>query len=592
MSEAVYKRLPTDRAALVEAAIGRRPLDLAILNVQLVNVLTCEIYPADIGVYGDRIAVVGAAGAYDLRASRTVDGTGKWACPGYFDAHLHIESTLVTPANYAAGVLRFGTTTAIIDPHEIGNVMGLDGVRAMIEGSQGLPMRIYVAVPSCVPSVSGFETAGAAFGPEEIAEMLTWPRVVALAEVMDYVGVIRNEPRMRGIVDAGLERGVAIQGHAPRLLGRELNAYIAAGIDNDHECRLGEEVLEKLRLGLLPLIKLGSHGNHLPRLMPALLEATHVDVALCTDDVEPADLLANGHMDRVVRGVMGYGVPFARAVRWACYVGPQHYGLRDLGAIAPGFMADFQLLSSLDAVRTSDVFVGGRHVVEAGRLVEPIADPLNTGRFPNSVRTVPVTEASFCIPAPSGRVRMNAMRLLPTRLTKLERIDLRVRDGRIMPEDLPAEACMLSVVPRHGQGTPPTAVALLGLGLTRGALAHTVAHDCHNLLVAGRSGADMAAAVEALRQRGGGFVLIEDGAVVADVPLPLAGLMSFVPCETLSGQIERFNEAARQRGIAPAASSPIVAMTGIALAVVPEVRITDLHPLFDVETQKPLPLFV
>jgi adenine deaminase len=296
-------------------------------------------------------------------------------------------------------------------------------------------------------------------------------------------------------------------------------------------------------------------------------------------------------MDRVVRGVMGYGVPFARAIRWACYTGPQHYGLRDFGAIAPGFMADFQLLSSLDAVRTSDVFVGGRQVVADGRLVEPIADPLSAGRFPNSVRTVPVTASSFCIPAAVGRVRMNAMRLLPTRLTQLDQIDLVVRNGRIMPEDLPAEACMLSVVPRHGQGTPPTAVALLGLGLKRGAVAHTVAHDCHNLLVAGRLGTDMAAAVEALRQRGGGFVLVEEGRVVAEVPLPLAGLMSFEPCEALSRQIERFNAAALERGIAPAATSPIVAMTGITLAVIPEVRITDLHPLFDVETQKPLPLF-
>jgi adenine deaminase len=592
MQDAVFKRLPTDRAALVEAACGRRPLDLVVRNVNLVNVLTCEIYPADIGVYGERIAVVGAAGAYGLEAKVEIDGTGKWACPGYFDAHLHIESTMVTPANYAAGVLPFGTTTAVIDPHEIGNVMGLAGVRAMIEGSEGLPLRVYVAVPSCVPSVLGHETAGALFDAAEITEMLTWPRVISLAEVMDYIGVIGNDPRMRRIVDAALERGVNIQGHAPRLVGRELNAYIAAGIDNDHESRLGPEVLEKLRLGLLPLVKLGSHGNHLPRLMPSLLEAQHVDVALCTDDVEPADLLVNGHMDRVVRGVMAYGVPPARAIRWACYIGPQHYGLRDFGAIAPGFIADFQLLASLDEVRTSDVFVGGRHVVADGRLKEAIPDPLKPQSFANSVRTGAVTADDFTIAGPQGPARMNAIHLLPTRLTTLAQIALDVPASGIAPETLPADACMLSVVPRHGQGGRPTAVPLLGLGLARGAIAHTVAHDCHNLLVAGRSGADMAAAVAALRQSGGGFVLVEDGVVVAEVPLPLAGLMSFEPCEVLSEQIERFNAAARERGIQPDTATPIVAMTGIALAVIPEVRITDKHPLFDVETQKPLPLFV
>lgn len=592
MPEALFKRLPFDRAALVEAALGRRPLDLVVRNVNLVNVLTCEIYPTDIGVYGDRIAVVAAAGAHALEAKAEIDGTGKWACPGYFDSHLHIESTMVTPANYAAGVLPFGTTTAVIDPHEIANVMGLAGVRAMIEGSEGLPLRVYVAVPSCVPSVLGHETAGAYFGPEEIAEMLTWRRVISLAEVMDYIGVVGNDARMRGIVDAALERGVNIQGHAPRLMGRELNAYIAAGIDNDHECRLGPEILEKLRLGLLPLVKLGSHGNHLPRLMPELLKATHVDVALCTDDVEPADLLVNGHMDRVVRGVMAYGVPAARALRWACYIGPQHYGLRDFGAIAPGFMADFQLLSSLEDVRTSDVFVAGRHIVAEGRLKQAIADPLKPSSFANSVRTGTVSAADFAIAAPEGRVTMNAIHLLPTRLTTLAQVTVEATACGITPETLPEGACMLSVVPRHGQGGRPTAVPLLGLGLKRGAVAHTVAHDCHNLLVAGRSAADMVAAVAALHRTGGGFVLVEDGTVVAEVPLPLAGLMSFDPCEVVAGQIDRFNQAALERGIKPATSTPIVAMTGIALAVIPEVRITDRHPLFDVESQKPLPLFV
>lgn len=590
----MFRRIPADRAPLVEAARGLRPLDLAIRNVNLVNVLTCEVYPADIGIHGGRFAVVGPAGAYDLEATEVLDGTGKWACPGFFDAHLHIESTMVTPAGYARGVLPLGTTSAVIDPHEIGNVMGKEGVRLMIESSRNLPLRVYLAIPSCVPSVEGAETAGAHFGPEDIAEMMGWERVISLAEVMDYIGVVRNDPRMRGIVDAALAHGGVVQGHAPRLTGRDLNAYIAAGIDNDHESRFGEEVLEKLRLGLLPLIKLGSPGNHLPRLMPELLKAAHVDVALCTDDVEPSDLLTNGHMDRVVRGVMQYGVPVERALRWACYIGPQHYGLRDFGAIAPGFVADFLLLDSLQDVRTNDVFVEGRQIVRDRRLIEDIPDPLADRPLANTVNIQSVTARDFAIPAPAaqeGMVRINGLELLPTRMTRLASTEARVAGGQITPECLPEGFCMAAVVPRHGQKTPPVSVPLTGLGLSRGAIAHTVAHDCHNILAAGCSGADMAAAVMALREMGGGFVLVEGGQIVCSVPLPFAGLMSLESCENLSARIERYNDEVRKRGILPESARPIMAMTGLALAVIPDIRITDLHPLLDVETQKPVALF-
>jgi len=589
----MFKRLPTDRKALVEAARGLRPLDLVVKNVNLINVLTCEIYPADIGVYGSRFAVIGRAGEYDLQGHKVIDGTGKWACPGYFDSHLHIESTMVTPAGYAKGVLPFGTTSVVVDPHEIGNVMGKEGVQLMIEGSRELPLRVYFAIPSCVPSVMGAETAGATFMPDDIAEMMKWERVISLAEVMDYIGVVNNDERMRGIVDAALAHGGVIQGHAPKLTGRDLNAYIAAGIDNDHESRLGDEVLEKLRLGLLPLIKLGSPGNHLPRLMPKLLEAEYVDVALCTDDVEPSDLLRNGHMDRVVRGVMAYGVPVARAIRWACYIGPQHYGLRDYGAIAPGFIADFQLLDSLEEVRTSDVFIEGRQVVENRKLIATIEDPLAGREIRDTVNIAPVETADFSIAAPitGGSITMNAIELLPTRMTKVTPVEVTVENGVIRPEVLPEGWVMASVVPRHGQGTKPVCVPLTGVGLTSGALAHTVAHDCHNIMVAGRSASDMKLAVETLKEMGGGFALVDQGKVVASVPLPFAGLMSFESCEELSARIEFYNDEIRKRGVQPDSSRPIMALTGLPLAVIPDVRPTDIHPILDVVTQKPIPLF-
>ena len=260
-------------------------------------------------------------------AKQRVDGTGKWAIPGFVDTHIHIESTMVTPANYAAAVLPFGTTTSIIDPHEIGNVLGEEGVRLMVDGSEGLPLRVYTCVPSCVPAVPGTETAGADFGPEEVAEMLRWPRVIGVAEVMDYMGVVKGSPKMVGIIEAGLAANGTIQGHSPLLMGRDLNAYVAAGIENDHELRQGDEGLEKLRLGILPLLKVSSYGNHIPNILPTLKQAPWLDIALCTDDIEPADLLANGHMDRVVREVIAHGIEPARAIRWATLNGARHYRL-------------------------------------------------------------------------------------------------------------------------------------------------------------------------------------------------------------------------------------------------------------------------
>jgi len=269
----------TARTELIEAARGERALDLAVLNARLVNVFTCEVYPADVGVYRDRIAVVGPAGAYQLQAARTIDAAGRWMTPGFVDTHLHIESTMVTPPAYAAGVLPRGTTTSVIDPHEIGNVLGRAGVRYMIDSSADLPLHVLICVPSCVPAVEGAETAGAAFRAHDVAEMLTWPRVIGIAEVMDYQGVVQGDERMLGIVQAGLDAQAHIQGHSPLLRGRACNAYLAAGIQDDHELRAGDEGLEKLRLGMLPLLKVSSHGNHVPNILPALLEAPHLDIA-------------------------------------------------------------------------------------------------------------------------------------------------------------------------------------------------------------------------------------------------------------------------------------------------------------------------
>lgn len=580
------------RLELIEAARGIRPLDLVIRNVQLVNVLTCEIYPADIGIYQDRIAIVGPAGKYELEAAEVIDGTGKWATPGFVDTHLHVESTMVTPPNFAAAVLPFGTTTVITDPHEIGNVLGMDGMRYMVESSAGLPIRFYNVIPSCVPAVLGKETAGAEFGPAEVAEMLTWDRILGVAEVMDYIGTVNGDPRMLGIVQAGMDAGRTIQGHSPLLMGRDLNAYIAAGIQNDHELRAGDESLEKLRLGLLPLLKVSSFGNHMPNIMPTLKEAHYIDVALCTDDIEPADLLENGHMDRVIREMIRWDIEPARAIRWATYVGANHYQLRDYGAIVPGYFADIVLLSSLKDVKTSEVLVGGKLVVQDGKLINPIVTPSTNIRVEDTVHVQPLDASMFELHAPieEGTVNVNIIALAYNRLSHLETAPAQIKDGKVMLESVGEGVCYLSVVPRHGQQHPPTLGLLKGLGLQEGTLAGTIAHDSHNIIMAGYQPSDMLLAVETLREMGGGLVLVKDGQVVATVELPIAGLMSPKPVPELAEEVKRFSKVAVEMGIE--ARSPSLAISGLALTVIPEVRISDLGAILDVQTQAFIPVFV
>ncbi len=581
----------TARTELVEAARGDRRLDVAILNAHLVNVFTCEVYPADVGIYQDRFAVVGPAGAYSLDAVRTVDAAGMWMTPGFVDTHLHIESTMITPPAYAAGVLPRGTTTSIIDPHEIGNVLGQEGVRYMIDSSEGLPLHVLVCVPSCVPAVEGAETAGATFRAPDVAEMLTWPRVIGVAEVMDYQGVVQGDERMLDIVQAGLDADACIQGHSPLLRGRACNAYLAAGIQDDHELRAGDEGLEKLRLGMLPLLKVSSHGNHVPNILPSLLEAPHLDIALCTDDVEPADLLQNGHMDRVVREMLRHGVEPARAIRWATLIGARHYGLRDRGAVAPGYIADLLLLDSLEQVTVKDVFVGGRQVVSDGALLVDI--PLNVVNPPvgNTVHLNSFV-ASDLTPTPpitTGSVILNATHLLPSRLTELRQVKADVQAGEIQLDSISPDACFVAVLPRHGQSHDPGLSVLTGLGLREGAIGTTVAHDSHNLMVVGRNAADMALAVQHLADLQGGICIVVNGHVQASVPLPIAGLMSDRPISEVAEAMDRLHCWAQRLGITHTARG--LATTGLALTVIPDTSASDLVGMLDVHTQEAIPMF-
>lgn len=574
MSDAQHADPPT-RRELVEAARGDRPLDLVIRGGDLLNVYTGETYPADIGIFGDRIAVIDRERRWGLVGAKEIDARGLTAIPGFIDTHVHIESTMVTPPNFARGVLPFGTTTVVIDPHEIGNVSGLAGVEWMLRASEGLPLRVYVTVPSSVPAVPSVETAGATFEAAEVAAMLRWPRVLGVAELMDYPGVVRQEPRTAAIVEAGLASGKALEGHCPLLAGRELAAYLAAGVDSDHECRSAEEMVDKLRAGMWVYGRENTF-RHTAAFLAEALRAVPLpwNAALCTDDIEPDDLLRNGHMDRGVRVLIEQGVDPALAIRLATLNGATRYGLRDLGAIAAGKLADIVLVESLTAPRAAVVLAGGQVVARGGALVAEFADPAPPPAE-NSVRIGPIDAASFR-PTGSGAdgpVTLPVIAMDPNRTTTLAEVTLHFKDGTLA-EPLPADLVLLSVVPRHGQGYPPTLALLRGLPLREGALATTVAHDSHNLIVAGRTPEDMAAAVREVAAIGGGVALVRDGAILATVRLPVGGLMSTEPVAAIAAEVRAFNDCARTLGLS--GPSPILAISSLGLPVAPFYRLTDL----------------
>lgn len=582
------------REQLVAAARGDEPVDLVIRGANLVNVFTAEIYTADIGIKDNRFAAVArhenGEPVFNIEGLQEQSAHGLYAMPGFFDCHVHIESTMVTPEMFAGAVLRHGTTAVVTDPHEMANVLGTEGVRYMVEASQGLPVRILTTIPSCVPAVPGLETAGAELTAADIDALLGLPGVVGVAELMDYPGVIDQHPRMASIVGVGLGRGVLNEGHAPRVTGRRLQAYLAAGVDSDHESRTPEEIVEKLRAGMAIYIRESSASKFAEVAARAWEQAPYAaNFAMCTDDVEPDDLLKNGHMNRVVRRAIESGIPAPLAIRYATLGGAQRFRMRDLGAIAPGYLADLVLVESLDTMRVKEVYVEGRRTVADGELTAEI----RSGTPPllkDTMRLPELTEDDFTLRAPiaSGTAELVTIEVTPLGTTARGKVQVEVRDGRV--EELPPDHVFLSVTGRHGQGRKPFVGVLRGAGLRGGAYGTTVAHDSHNLLVAGTNPADMLLAARALQDCGGGLCLTRDGQVLARIELPIAGLMAPESVESLSSKVEAFNARALEMGVSVGRRAPTMALSGLTLTVTPEIRISDLG-LVDVNEQMLAPLF-
>ncbi|TPW32962.1 adenine deaminase [Pararhizobium mangrovi] len=529
---------PALRDRAVAAARGDASFDVLIAGGMVVDMTTGLHRGADIGLVGALIASVHAPGTRD-DAQQTFDASGTFVSPGLIDTHMHVESSMVTPSAYAGRVLAAGVTTIVWDPHEFGNVHGLDGVRWALDAVRDLPLRVLVLAPSCVPSAPGLELSGADFDGAAMATMLDWPEIAGIAEVMNMRGVIDGDPRMRAIVNAGLASGKLICGHARGLEGADLAAFMTAGIGSDHELVSGDDLMAKLAAGLTIELR-GSHDHLLPEFVERLNALGHLPatVTLCTDDVFPDDLATKGGLDDVVRRLVRYGLPAEWALRAATLNAAMRLRRSDLGLVAAGRRADIVCFRDLTEFRAEAVFANGRRIAEAGSMTTdlPSADdaPLR-----HSVKLDRLEPEDFAIRADGERVRLASIDR--PRFTRWGEREAEVEEGAV---GLPDDTAMIAVIHRHGRADARPRVGILeDWGHWSGAFATTVSHDSHNLTVFGGNRDDMACAANAVIASGGGMAVASGGEVKANLALPLAGLVSDLPLDTVADQFAAIREA-------------------------------------------------
>jgi adenine deaminase len=547
-------------------ARGDEPADLVIRGGRVLSVFTGELLEGDVAVAGEHVAAAGPG----YVGQETFDATGLILVPGLIDGHMHLESTKLMVDEFARAALPHGTTTVVIDPHEIANVFGLDGVRALLQAADRIPLDYYVMVSSCVPA-SEFESNGATVDAEDIAAFLREePRAIGLAEMMDFPAVAAGHEDMLAKIRVAFERrGGHIDGHAPGLSGRELNAYLAAGIRSDHECTTYEEALEKRRLGMWVMIREGSAARNLEALLPLVQGFGPGNCLLCTDDREPDQLLAEGHLNHVLRKAVSLGCKPYWAIVMATLFAARYHRLYEHGAIAPGFLADLVAVPDLEGFRPVRVWKRGRLAAADGQAVNiPKASAPDWMR--GSVRVATLSATDFSVAA-NGRVRVIGVEAGQI-VTRSLVADPSVREGWAVA-DPGRDLAKIAVVERHRQTGRIGLGFVSGFGLQRGALASTHAHDAHNVVVIGADDADMATAVNRLATIGGGQVAALDGGVLSEVPCPIGGLLSDRPVEEVAAQVARTEAASRDLGTKIAA--PFMAMSFLALSVVPELKITD-----------------
>lgn len=561
--------------------MGRVKADLVIRGGSLVNVHTAEIlHGMDVAVKSGRIAMVGQADHTIGEATEIFDASGYQLVPGLIEGHVHIESSMITPTQFARAVLPHGTTAVFIDNHELANVLGVEGIRQMMEESQGLPLKVYLAMPSCVPALPGFEDAGATIGPADIEAAMDWPYVAGLGEMMNMPGVLAADEAVHAILRATLQAGKVVTGHysIPET-ERGLQAFIASGISSCHESTRKEDALAKLRLGMYAMLREGSAWRDLKETIRAITE-TGVDsrhAMMITDDTHPDTLVNVGHMNHVVRRAIEEGLDPVRAIQMATLNVAEYFHLgHDLGSISPGKCADIILVQDLEEMRVEKVLVDGMVVAEAGRMLVDLPKFEYPASARNSVRLpAPLVAPDFEVRAPAGEpsITLRVMEVsggqVVTKHLQMERPVV----GGLVSTSIEDDLAKVASVERHG------ASGQIGLGFVKGfhfqagAVASTIAHDSHNLLIVGTNDEDMAFAGNALAEAGGGMIAVRGGEVLALVPLPIAGLMSQEPVETVNEQVQSLARAWKELGCD--LESPFMTMSILALPVIPELRITN-----------------
>jgi adenine deaminase len=564
----------------ITAARGQQPADLLLTNLQLVNVFSGEIYPSEIAIKDGLIVGVGPG----YHAAQTLDLGGRYAAPGLIDAHIHIESSMCTPPVFSQAVLVHGVTTVITDPHEIANVHGLDGIRFMLASARGGPLSVYVMAPSCVPATH-METAGTHLDADDLATLLNEPGVLGLAEMMNYPGVYLGDPGVLAKIEAFAGR--VLDGHCPDLTGQDLNAYIAAGIGSDHECTTVEEAHEKLQKGLVIFIREATSAQNLRPLLPLITPENSRRICWCSDDRQPADLLDVGSIDHMIRlAIAEGGLDPVTAIRLGTLNTAEYFRLDDRGAIAPGRRADLVVFSDLRALRPEQVYLGGELVAQNGQLTVEIAPP-PVAALPRAMN-IKWESVDFTIPASGPRVRV--IGIPENQLTTDHRIeDATIRNGFAVA-DPSRDILKMAVIERHKATGHMGKGFIHGIGLKRGAIAGTVAHDHHNLVVIGTDDTSMMAAVRAVERMGGGLVAVDGENVLAALPLPVGGLMSDQPIHEVRAGLDHLLDVTR-RELGSPLHDPFMTMSFMALEVIPHLKLTDVG-LVDVDKFEVVSLFV
>lgn len=583
---------PKDMKSFLQVALGSKQADLAIVNGKIVNVFTGNIDTGVIYISQGYIAHIEYDDLTNINAKEIFDAQGAYITPGFIDAHMHIESSMMTPRNFGKVALVWGSTTVVTDPHEIGNVWGVEGVKYMHDSALSLPMRQLIDIPSCVPSVPGKENAGADFTAKQIDELASLENVIGLAEVMDFLAVVHGEDRMMDILNTAKKHGLYLQGHAPGLSGRMLSAYLAAGPCTDHETSGSFNAYEKYRAGMFIDARQSSICRNVKEIVKGLKDVRYKDhLCICTDDRESDDILNEGHLNHTMQVAIDCGLDPIDVIRCATYNNAREMKMDHLGAIAPGYVADLCFLDDLNVIKPTHVFFEGKLVAKNQELVVEIEDESYPLETTNSISIKDLSVDDFVIKAPieSGEITCNVMSFLNATesLTTLVKKQIKVENYRLILDD--PNLKFVAVVNRY-QGNDNIALHLVeNFGTTHGAIASTVSHDSHNLTIVFDEAENALVAANTIKDIKGGMVAVNQGQVLATLPLPLAGLMSLKTAQELSVDAQVMKQAYRQLGLVEQ-ENPLVRIVTLALPVVPDYKMSDLG-LVEVSTKNIVPLF-